>query len=158
MASSILRTLSAWRSSREARFSLLSLVTPSTQRATSSPKFLRISSSVARGVLHHVVQQPGFEARHVHVHVGELARHQQRMDHVGLARGALLALVALGGEAEGLVERRQILVGAQLADAGFQLVDRADSTGIRRRTVRLGGSRPSGRIGQALILPVYRAA
>ena len=39
MASSILRKLSAWRSSAEKKSSLLSLVTPSTQRATSSPKF-----------------------------------------------------------------------------------------------------------------------
>ena len=46
MASSILRKLSACRSSAEKKSSLLSLVTPSTQRATSSPNSLRTSSTV----------------------------------------------------------------------------------------------------------------
>ena len=62
MASSILRTLSACRSSREARLSLLSLVTPSTHAATSSPKVLANLLDGGGGVFHHVVQQPGFEA------------------------------------------------------------------------------------------------
>ena len=56
IASSILRRLSACRSSRFAKLILLSLVTPSTQRATSSPNFSRNSSSWS-ACLPDVVQQ-----------------------------------------------------------------------------------------------------
>ena len=46
MARNILRRVSAWASSRLAKFSWLSLVTPSTSRATSSPNCSRTTSSV----------------------------------------------------------------------------------------------------------------
>ncbi len=75
-----------------------------------------------------------------------MAGHQQRMDHVGLAGVALLALVALGGEAEGLFERRKIFVGAILADPGFEFavelfdgIVGADGTRARQ-TRRIGGT------------------
>jgi hypothetical protein len=46
MASTILRTFSAWRSSLEAKSILLILVTPSTMCATCSPNSLRMSMMV----------------------------------------------------------------------------------------------------------------
>ncbi len=96
------------------------------------------------GVFHHVVQQAGFQAHHVHVHLGELARHQQRMDHVGLAGDALLALMALGGEAIGFFERSQVFVGAKLAQAGFQFAEkRFDRIGV------FGDGLPGSRIRTA---------
>ena len=72
------------------------------------------------GVLHDVVQQAGLHGHHVHPHVGQNVRHHDGMDHVGLAGIAGLALVILAGETEGLLERGEIVLGAVLADLGFQ--------------------------------------
>ena len=50
------------------------------------------------GVFDDVVQQAGFEADHVHLHVRQDQRDLQGMDHVGLARGfAELRFVGVGG-------------------------------------------------------------
>jgi len=82
------------------------------------------------GVLHYVVQQPGLKAHHVHVHIGKLASHQQRMNHVRLSGFALLIPVPLLGEAEGAVERSKVLFGTKLQDAVPQLaVERFDRIG-----------------------------
>ena len=43
-----------------------------------------------------------------------------RVDHVGLAGIAGLALVIFAGEAEGFLERGEIVLGTVLADLGFQ--------------------------------------
>ena len=53
------------------------------------------------GVFDGVVQQPGDQADHVHLHVGQDQGDVQRMDHVRLARFAHLALVRVVGPAEG---------------------------------------------------------
>ena len=44
------------------------------------------------GVFHHVVEQAGFQAHHIHAHVGKLAGDQQGMHHVRLAGATLLVL------------------------------------------------------------------
>ena len=80
IASSILRTLSAWRSSREYMCSLLSLVTPSTQRGHLVAKLFPDLIQAELGVLHGIVQQPGFDTNQVHLHVGQDQGDVQRMD------------------------------------------------------------------------------
>src|SRR5665213_447007 len=47
------------------------------------------------GVFDHIVEEPGLEADHVHVHVGELAGDQQRMGHVRFAGHSHLPKVPL---------------------------------------------------------------
>ena len=93
MATSILRKFSAWRSSREEKASLPILVTPSTRSAISAPNSRWRSSLVACGVLEDVVEEPGRHRGHVHLEVHEQAGDLERMGEVGLAGGALLALV-----------------------------------------------------------------
>ena len=57
------------------------------------------------GVLHDVVEQAGLNGHQVHAHVGQDVGDHERMDHVGLAGIAGLAVVILGGETECLFER-----------------------------------------------------
>ena len=72
------------------------------------------------GVLHDVVKQAGLHGHHVHPHVGQNVRHHDGMGHVRFAGIAGLALVIFAGEAEGLLERGEIVLGTVLADLGFQ--------------------------------------
>src|ERR1022692_2692884 len=72
------------------------------------------------GVLHDIVEQTGFHGHYVHAHVGQYVRHQDGMGHVRFAGIAGLACVILAGEAEGLLQRGEIVLGAVLADLGFQ--------------------------------------
>ena len=139
MASSILRKLSAWRSSAEKKSSLLSLVTPSTQRATSSPNSLRTCSTVT------LVSSTTSCSRPVSMATSPCAcrpgcGRPSAVHHVRLAGIARLALVIFAGEAEGLFECGEIVFGAVFADLGFQfavqLLDRVDGrsgTGVVRR-------------------------
>src|SRR5262252_4446575 len=54
------------------------------------------------------------------------------MNHVRLAGEACLIAVPVGGEAEGFLDRRQVFIGAKLADARAQFgIKRLD--GIRRQ-------------------------
>ena len=64
------------------------------------------------GVLEHVVQEAGDDRGDVHLEVHEEAGDFQGVGEVGLARRALLALVALLGEAVGAVH--QVQVGTRL--------------------------------------------
>src|ERR1035437_4579562 len=85
------------------------------------------------GVLHDIVEQTGFHGHHVHAHVGEDVRHHDGMDHVGFAGIAGLAFVIFAGEAEGFLERGEIVLGAVLADLDFQFgVQLLDRVGRRR--------------------------
>ena len=86
MASIILRKLSAWRSSAEKKSSLVSLVTPSTQCATSGPKSSADLLDRRARVFHHVVQQSGFQRYQVHPHVRQEAGYRKRVDDVRFAR------------------------------------------------------------------------
>ena len=71
-------------------------------------------------------------ADQVHAHVGQDVGDHERVHHVGLAGIARLAFVIFGGEAEGFLDRGEVVLGAVFADLGFQfeeeLLDR-----VRRR-------------------------
>ncbi len=71
---------------------LLSLVTPSTQRATSSPNCFADLVDGDAGVLDDVVQKTGLDADQSMFMSGQDVGDVQGMDHVGLAGGAHLAL------------------------------------------------------------------
>ena len=75
MASSILRKLSAWRSSALKMSSLLSLVTPSTQQATSVAEALADFVGRHAGVFHQVVQESGLDGHQIHAHAGQDVGH-----------------------------------------------------------------------------------
>jgi cytochrome c553 len=111
MASSILRTFSAWRSSRLANWILSILVTPSTMWATCSPKPADLLVGGGR-VFDGVVQQAGGDGRRVHLHLRQHLGHFERMDDVGLAGGAHLPLVMLDAELPGLADEGDIFAGA----------------------------------------------
>ena len=93
MASSILRTFSACRSSRLANWILSILVTPSTMCATWSPKLLVDLLAGGRRVLDGVVQQRGGDGRRVQLHLHQHLGHLERVHDVGLAAQARLPLV-----------------------------------------------------------------
>jgi hypothetical protein len=111
MARSILRKLSACRSSLDANCSVDSLVTPSTTCATCSPNLL----DGVRGVLDDVVEQAGRDGHDVEPHVGQQIGHFERMDQVGLAGSADLSLVLVGRKHIGLPE--QFGVGLRVGGA-----------------------------------------
>ena len=132
------------------------------QRATSSPNFFHFVES-GGGVLDYIVEQTGFQAHHVHVHVGQLQGDHERMDHVGLARNALLAEVAGRGELESFAEGGQVFIRPQRMHSPLQLgVKRADfirhssrhNLGAGHNLNRSGGDHGSidglGRIGHSL--------
>jgi hypothetical protein len=59
------------------------------------------------------------------------------VEHVGLARIAALAFVILASEAKGSFEVGEVILGAILANLGFQLpIDHLDR--VNRRQVRFG--------------------
>ena len=124
MATSILRKFSAWRSSREEKASLPILVTPSTRSAISAPNSRSRSRLGRVRVLEDVVQEPRRHRGHVHLEVHEEAGDLERVGQVGLAGGALLALVGLLGEAVGAGQQVEIgarLVLRDLLDQGLEL-------------------------------------
>jgi hypothetical protein len=67
------------------------------------------------GVFNDVVQQAGFEADHVHLHVGQDQRDIQRMDQVRLARFTNLVLMGIRGHAVSLFQLRQVVLGPEQA-------------------------------------------
>ena len=73
------------------------------------------------GVLHDVMQQPGFHGHDVHAHVGKDVGHHDRVEHVRLAGIAGLAFVIFLGEPERLLEHRKVVFRTVLANLGFQL-------------------------------------
>ncbi len=81
------------------------------------------------GVLHRVVQQAGFQAHQVHLHVGQDQRDLERMNHVGLAGLAQLAFVRVGRDPIGFFELRQIVLRTQhpdlLLELGVELLDQS---------------------------------
>jgi hypothetical protein len=129
MASSILRKLSAWRSSAE---------------------FLANLVHGDAGIFDDVVQEAGLHGDHVHAHVGQDVGHHDGMGHIGLAGIARLVLVVAAGELEGLPQRRKVVLGTVFADLVFQLaVELADRVGRnRRRNGWKGRFRRAGRLGE----------
>ena len=102
------------------------------------------------GVLHHVVQQAGLHGHQVHAHVGQDVGHHERVHHVGLAGIARLSFVVLAGEAEGFLEGGEIVLGAVLADLGFQLAVEVFDGILGRR--RKGYTGDAGGIGGTLLI------
>ena len=111
IASNILRMFSACLASREWRFSLPSLVTPSTQRATSGPNFFWISSTVVPVSFHNVMKQPRFQGNEIDLHIGQDERDIQWMADIRLARIAHLNIVVFGRKEVCLAQRGQVFVG-----------------------------------------------
>ena len=129
IATSILRKLSACRSRAELNSTFEILVRPSTRKATSSPNRRCISSSEVTRVLDRVVEQAGRDRDAVHAQVEQDARHLERVDQIGLAREALLALVHLRREDVGPLEQLEIAVGIDLEHAIGDVVE-AEQSGI----------------------------
>ena len=76
------------------------------------------------GIFHHVVQQAGLHGDQVHPHLRQNAGHADGVRHVRLSRIAHLPFMPLTGEAEGLFQRRQIVLGPVSANLGLQLAVR----------------------------------
>jgi hypothetical protein len=95
------------------------------------------------GILHHVVQQAGLHGDHVHAHFGQDAGHADGVRHVRLAGVAHLPFMPLPGEAEGLFQPREIVLGPVRANLGFQLavrlLHRIGGTRERQRFRNAGG-------------------
>ena len=121
MASSILRTFSAWRASGASRSSRLIFVTPSTSRATSGPNISAILSRRNFRVFDDVVEQRGAQRGHVEPHVRQQVRDFEGMREVGLARKPRLRLVLLGGEIVGAAQKFEVVAGAVPAHLVHQL-------------------------------------
>ena len=138
MASSILRTFSAWRSSRLANWILSILVTPSTMWATWSPNS-GFDFLVGGGrVFDRIVQQAGGDGRRVHLHLGQHLGHFERVDDVGLAGGAHLALMVLNAELPGLADEGNVFAGS----VGLDVAEKRFKTLVDDF---LGNDRPGGR-------------
>ena len=104
IASSILRKLSACASWRFLNWIWSSLLTPSTSSATTCPNIDAISAFAVGRVLDDVVQDRRHQRVGIELQVRQDVGHRDRMGDVGLARDALLALVALGAEFVGLAD------------------------------------------------------
>ena len=111
IASSILRKLSACRSSLDANCRPDSFVTPSTTCATCSPNSSRIFSIGVRRVLDDVVQQAGGDRDDVQPQVGQDVGDLERVDQVGLARPPDLSLVLVGRKHVGPPQQLGVGVG-----------------------------------------------
>ena len=78
-------------------------------------------------VLHRIVEQAGFQTHQIHLHVGQDQGDVQRVNHVGLARYALLILVRLRRDAVSFFELGEIVLGPKhtdfLIELGVKLLD-----------------------------------
>ena len=92
------------------------------------------------GVFDGVVQQAGGDGGGVHLELGEDLADLERMDDVGLARGAVLALVLLDAEGPGAADDFEVVAGAVGVDGVEQVaelfVDAADGGGRTAGQVR----------------------
>jgi hypothetical protein len=103
-----LRRFSAARSF-SVRVSILeSLVTPSTSRATSGPKFFLDFLDGCEGILDRIVKQRRDDRFLIELQLGHQARNFDRMAEIGIAAGALLAAVFLHSIDIGAVEDRLV--------------------------------------------------
>ena len=112
IASRSLRKFSACSVCEDCSSSLLSLVTPSTRRATSAPNSALDLGDRGAGVLDRVVQQAGRDRGAVELPGRQDAGDLDRVREVGIARGPQLRPVRLHREHVGAVE--QLLVGARI--------------------------------------------
>ena len=150
MASSILRTFSAWRSSGASRSSRLIFVTPSTIRATSGPNCSEIFSTRNFRVLDDVVKKRGAQRGHVELHVRQQMRHFDWMRKVRLAGEPRLSLVLFGGEI--VRPAKQIYVVARAVAA--HLVHQLGKAQINRAFC--GGAEERGLLPGFIRAPIVR--
>jgi len=119
IARSILRTFSAWRSSRLANWILSILVTPSTMGRPGSPN-LETMSSVVTGVSSTASwRRPAAMAVESSFISAEDEGDLQRMEDVGLAGGAELTVMVLEAELPGLADDVGV-VGGTIGVDGVQ--------------------------------------
>ena len=121
MASSILRTLSTWRTSGETSSRRLILVTPSTRRAVSGPNSAAMSGERDARVFDDVMQQGGAECGDVEPQVRQDVRYFERMRKIGFTGFADLRLVLLGSESKCALQRADVFARAILPHAFQQL-------------------------------------
>ena len=88
-----------------------------------------------RGVFHRVVQQAGGDGDRVQLHVRQHVCDFQGVREVGLARGALLALVVAQGKIVGLADQLQIVARTVLPHLLQQVTEAGDRQNIRRDLV-----------------------
>ena len=80
-------------------------------------------STIVRGVFDGVVQQAGGDGDRVHLHLGQDESNFERMDQVGLARGAGLAFMMLQGVVVGLLDDREIVLRTVLLHPLHQVAE-----------------------------------
>ena len=112
MATSILRKFSACRSSREEKCELADLGHPVHQFGDLPAELALQVGLGGGGVLEDVVEEAGGHRGDVHLEVDEKVGDFEGVRQVGLAGGALLALVR--GLRESVGPRHQVQVGARL--------------------------------------------
>ena len=111
IASSILRKLSACRSSLEAELQRRQLRHALDHvRDLLAEQLAHLLDGVRR-VLDDVVQQARGDGDHVEPHVGEDVGHLERMDEVRLTGSANLPFVFVGGEHVGTAQQLRVSVG-----------------------------------------------
>ena len=111
MASIILRTFSAWRSSRVCKIDLADLGDALDDVRHLVAEFLFDFLDRHRGVFDQVVQQAGGDGDGVQLHLRQHAGHFQRVHQVGLAGSPGLSGVISQGEVVGLLDEIEIVVG-----------------------------------------------
>ena len=148
MASSILRMFSAWWSSRFANLILVQLgdAFDDVRNLLVEPPGDLGAGDV--GVFDCVVQQAGGDGGRIHLEVGEDLADLQRMDDVGLARGAALSLMLLDAEGPGAADEVEVVVGTIVVHGLQQMLEaHVDFGGRGKRSgtgQRLGRGRWSG--------------
>ena len=100
-----------------------SLVTPLHELSHLSAEVLLDLIRRDVGVLHHVVQEAGGDDTGAGSDVPEQIRHRHRVNDVGIATGAELALVKLESEIKGRDQQGLWIRGAALADSGGNVAD-----------------------------------
>jgi hypothetical protein len=89
------------------------------------------------GVLEDVVEEPRGHRRHVHLEVDEEAGDFEGMRQIGLAGGALLAVVGLLGEAVGALDEAQISRGLILRDLVDERLELRQPVRLPRLTINI---------------------
>ncbi len=100
------------------------LVTPSTRRATSSPKrsWRREAREREFGVFDDVVEERSGQSGGVEAHIGEDVGHFEKVGDVGIAGAAELVAVAFRGNVKSAPDEPRIIRGAVGAKLGQELL------------------------------------
>ena len=99
-------------------------------------EFLADLVQAKAGVFHGVVQQARFQAHQIHLHVGQDQGDVERVNHVGLARHALLIFMRFRRPAVSFFKLGEIVLGPKHTDLLLELgVKLLDQTGGRTTSV-----------------------